>query len=121
LTRLFQDASPADHESLLEQFLATQKATRVEFDLAIRARAHMRKTAEPLLREQLTEPRVREHFNAMYGERVKVRFIQVANMHEVAEARRRIDAGEAFEQVAREMSRNAETAQSGGDLPPFSR
>src|SRR5690606_13358274 len=36
-------------------------------------------------------------------------------------ARKRVEAGEPFDQVARELSKNPQTAANGGTLPPISR
>jgi peptidyl-prolyl cis-trans isomerase D len=70
---------------------------------------------------KINDAALQEAFRELYGETVQVRHIQLANMQEVIEAKRRLAAGEPFAQVAQEMSRNARTANLGGELPPFSR
>ena len=57
----------------------------------------------------------------MYGERVRVKYIELQNMNEVLLAQRRLLNGDTFEQVARDMSHDPKTAPLGGELPPFSR
>jgi len=121
MQKMFADAAKEDYETLLEQFLAQQRISRPEFELVVETNAHLRKIAEPILAGKLTEQNLKEGFDAIYGETIEVRDIQVANLQEVAEARRRIAAGEPFEKVAREMSTDARTAPLGGALPPFSR
>lgn len=110
-----------DNEQLLEQFLTRQRISRAEFDLVIQTNTHLRKMAQPLLKGKITEANLREAFGVLYGENVKVRHIQVANLQEVAEVRRRLEAGESFEKVAMLLSRDKQTAALGGELPLFSR
>ncbi len=122
LAKMFKDASEEDHPALLQQFLGQQKLTPQEFDIVIATNAHLRKIAEPRLEGAITEEALQEMFRAQYGETVSVRHIQLSNLQEIAEAQRRLAAGEPFEQVAREMSRNDLTAPLGGEIqPPFSR
>jgi foldase protein PrsA len=110
-----------EEERLLAQFLALQRISQPEFELALQTGAHLRKIAQAQLKDRISEENLREAFSIEYGEKVRVRHIQVANLREAAEARRRIDAGEAFEQVARELSRNNLSRQLGGEIRPFSR
>lgn len=108
-----------DHEQLLEQLLTQQRVTRPEFELVLTTRAHLRKIAEGKIKD-IPEDTVRKMFEAEYGATVRVRHIQSSNAAELEGAKRRIDAGEPFEKVARETSRNARTAALGGELPRFS-
>lgn len=108
-----------DHEQLLEQLLTQQRVTRPEFELVLATRAHLRKIAEGEIKE-IPEDTVRKMFEAEYGATVRVRHIQSNNAAELEGAKRRIDAGEPFEKVAKETSRNARTAVLGGELPRFS-
>ncbi len=121
LANMFQEAPKEDYERLLEQFLAQQKLSRQQFDLVMRTNAWLRAMVEPMVEEKITEESLRQAFGALYGETVRVRHIQLANMQEIAIAQRRLAEGESFEKVAREQSRNARTAPLGGELPPFSR
>lgn len=121
ISRMFQDAPKEDYDRLLEQFLSQQNLSEEQFNLVMRTNAYLRAIVVPMVEERITEQSLRQAFGALYGETVRVRHIQLANMQEVAEAQRRLAAGEAFEDVARDLSRNARTAPLGGELPPFSR
>ncbi|HMB95532.1 MAG TPA: peptidyl-prolyl cis-trans isomerase, partial [Tepidisphaeraceae bacterium] len=119
--KMFQDADKSDYEQLFTQFLQQEHISRVEFDLVLATNANLRKVAEPLVKGKITDAALQEAFRQLYGETVQVRHIQLANMQEVIEAKRRLSTNEPFAQVAQEMSRNARTATLGGELPPFSR
>ncbi|MGB7160027.1 MAG: peptidylprolyl isomerase [Tepidisphaeraceae bacterium] len=121
LEKMFKDAPKEDYENLFEQFLTQQRSSRAEFDIVMRVNANLRKVAEPLIAGKISDENLKEAFNAMYGEKVQVRHIQASNLQEIQEARRRIEAGEPFAAVAREVSRNPRTAALGGILPEFSR
>jgi foldase protein PrsA len=121
LKKSFADAKEEEYPTLLTQLLQSQNRTRPEFDLVIETNAYLRKVAEPVTKGRITEEQVSEAFRALYGETVRVRHIELSNMTEVAEAKRRIASGEPFEQVARELSRNERTKNIGGAMRPFSR
>jgi parvulin-like peptidyl-prolyl isomerase len=108
-----------DHEQLLEQLLTQQRVTRPEFELVLKTNAYLRKMAEREVKE-IPEETVRKVFDAEYGASVRVRHIQASNPAKLEAAKRRIDAGEPFEKVAKEVSSNARTAALGGELPRFS-
>lgn len=110
-----------DHESMLSQALVRQNMTMAEFDLLMQANTHIRKIVEKQVAGKVTEENVREGFNNLYGENVRVRHIQCSNMVEIAQVQQRLAAGDSFEDVARALSRNAKTRGLGGELPPFSR
>lgn len=110
-----------DYESMLQQSLTRQNMTMTEFELLMQANTYIRKICEKATEGKITEDNVKEGFNALYGENVRVRLIQCSNMTEVAEAQRRLATGESFEAVATAMTRNAQTRHSGGLFPPFSR
>ncbi|HWB55235.1 MAG TPA: peptidyl-prolyl cis-trans isomerase [Tepidisphaeraceae bacterium] len=119
--KMFGGNAGPDADSLLDQFLQQQHISRPEFDLVIETNAYLRKLAEPMVSTTITEKDLKLAFAALYGETVKVRDIRLANPREVAEAKRRLASGESFQQVAHEMSRDPNTAQLGGEMPPFSR
>ncbi|HEV2292652.1 MAG TPA: peptidylprolyl isomerase [Tepidisphaeraceae bacterium] len=121
LDRMFRDAPEQDHANLFEQFLQQQNSSQAEFELVMATNAHLRKVAEPLLAGKISEENLKEAFGVIYGEKVQVRHIQGSNLQEIQEARRRIEAGEPFAAVARELSRNQRTGALGGLLPEFSR
>lgn len=108
-------------ESLLDQLLQQQGGTRTEFELIVETNANLRAIVLPPIRRQITEDNVEEAFGMIHGEKVRVRHIALTNLQEVAEAQRRLAAGEAFDKVAREMSRSPRSAALGGELAPFAR
>ena len=114
-----REQTTADHEQLLDQLLQQQKVTKPEFELVLKTNAYLRKMAEQEIKD-IPEDTVRKMFEAEYGATVRVRHIQSNNAAELEAAKRRIDAGEPFEKVAKEVSRNARTAALGGELPRFS-
>jgi parvulin-like peptidyl-prolyl isomerase len=121
LARMFKDSAPEDYDALLAQFMQQQRISAPEFAIVLETNTYLRKIAEPRLAGKVTDENVKEAFLQTYGETVKVRHIQCANLQEIAEAQRRIAAGESFEMVARAVSRNPRTASIGGELPSFSR
>lgn len=121
IAKMFQDADKKDYERLLEQFLSQQHVSRPEFDLVMQTNAYLRKIAEPLLKDKITEESLQQAYRTLYGENVQVRDIEVANLQEIAAVQRRLAAGDSFDKVAREMSRDPRTKPDGGLLPPFSR
>ena len=116
-----------DREALLDQYLvqqytqSKQYVTRQEFALVLEMNAYLRKIAEadPRLKNAITEEVLLKQFNATYGEKIVVRHIQCATIADITEARRRLQAGENFGEVARTMSTNKDTAPTGGAVPPF--
>jgi parvulin-like peptidyl-prolyl isomerase len=118
---MFPDADAAEYPRLLEQLLQQQRLTRGDFDMAMTVNAYLRKIATSMMTQPASEETLREAFNVLYGETVRVRHIAVSNMQEVGEAQKRLQAGVPFDAVAREMSRNPKTGPIGGELPPFSR
>jgi hypothetical protein len=121
LAKMFPDAEKTEIEPLFDQFLQQQHISKPEFELVLETNTYLRKIAEPLSKDKIGEANLQEAFRQLYGETVQVRHIQAGNMQEILEAKRRLAAGEAFEKVAADMSRNARTAPLGGELPPFSR
>lgn len=109
-----------DNERGLVQFLENQHITRTEFDIVTETNAYLHKLAEPMLKGKITDEQLKEAFGALYGETIKCRHIQCANLQEIQEAKRRLAAGEPFAKVATDMSRHPVSGPLGGALPPFS-
>lgn len=120
LALAFPDQKPEDYDNLLTQLLQQQRVSRAEFNIVMETNANLRALVKPVATAEITEDAIRNEFNALYGERVRIRHIALNNLQEVAEAQRRL-ATEPFEKVAREMSANRATAANGGELPPFAR
>lgn len=121
LNQMFPDADKTEYPRLLEQLLQTQRLTRGDFDMAMTVNAYLRAIAKSVMNTPPSDATLREAFNVLYGETVKVRHIAVSNMQEVSEAQKRLAAGVPFDAVARELSRNPKTGPLGGELPAFSR
>jgi parvulin-like peptidyl-prolyl isomerase len=121
IAKMFPDADKADFSRLLDQLLEQKHVSRAEFQLVIEANAYLRQMAMPLVKDKIDDEMLQQAFRQIYGETVQVRHIELARMEDVGEAQRRLAAGEPFEKVAREMSKNGHTAPLGGELPPFSR
>jgi foldase protein PrsA len=106
-------------EQLLDQLLQQQHVSKAEFNIVLEVNAYLRKIAGPKVNANITENAIRRQFNAMYGEKVVVHYIVCNNMSEVADVRRALATGQAFEDVARLRSRDRQSAATGGELPPF--
>jgi foldase protein PrsA len=121
----FEGAAKEDYPALLEQLLDKKGVSRVEFDMVVQTNSIIRKIAEPQvkaqMKDQITDEKLRQIFNAQYGETVVVRHIQCANPQEAEQVKARLAAGEKFETLVHTMSRNNITAPLDGELPPFSR
>jgi parvulin-like peptidyl-prolyl isomerase len=117
----FQDAPKEDYPNLLQQLLGKQGISRAEFDIVIETRAILRKIAEPELKDAITEEKLREAFNAMYGETAVVRHVQLSTPRDAEMARARLASGETFEAIVQTMSMNDKTRPLQGELPQFSR
>ncbi len=111
----------ADREAFLTQFLDNQHIDRVEFDIVLQINTYLRKIAEPQIADRITDAALHRAFGQMYGEKLRVLYIELNNMEEVGQAKRRLAAGDKFEDVARDMSHNRQSGALGGALPAFSR
>ncbi len=106
-------------EQLVQTVLAEKRISTAEFDLILRRNAYLRKIVEH--GETFSEAQYADEFQRAYGERVRVRHIQLATPAAVARVQERLNAGEAFETLARTHSANRASAQDGGLLEPFAR
>ena len=116
-----QEEMDKDNQSHLQQLLNQEHISPVEFALLMETNAAIRKIVEKQSAGKITEENIYEAFMMLYGENVRIRHIECANLQEITEAQRRLAAGQSFEKVARELSRNASTRELGGELRPFSR
>src|SRR2546430_16419194 len=84
--------------------------------------AWLYKIASIQVQGRVSDKDVEEAFKIKYGEKVKVRHIELRNMREVADALRRLtEDKQPFEKVAAEMSLDEKSRNFGGSLRPFSR
>lgn len=131
LEQMFPDIRGTNEEQLsvereraLDQFLAQPRQgevlrNRTEFDMVLETNAYLRRIVQKSLAGSITDEQVREEFDVQYGTSVRVRHMMFLNPQEAGVAQGRLAAGEPFDKVAREMSRNKETGPLGGLLPPF--
>jgi foldase protein PrsA len=115
----FPDAEASDYEQLLAQLLKQQNIPASQFEIILETNAYLRKIAEPLCRDKISEENIKQAFDLQYGTTVKIRDIKVANLSEANEVKRRLAAGADFAEVARQLSRDPQTAPLGGDWPAF--
>lgn len=113
------EATHANKLKALRTILQQRCVSMAEFRLSMERNAYLRKIVSQDLK--ISEATLREEFARTYGEKVRVRHIQIA-----ASDRKRLNdvltalaAGDPFEQVARRYSQNPQTAPQGGEMPPF--
>ena len=117
-----EGVTEADYPNLLDQLLARRQLSRAEFEVIVETNAVLRNVAEPGVRAALEdEETLRRAFNARYGEQAKVRVIAAETLAELAAARERVEAGEEFAAVARDVNRDPGLLRTGGELQPFTR
>lgn len=120
LRTAYRQAAKEDFPQLIQQIMRVQGLSRAEFDLAMRANAHLRRISETLVPD-FNEATLQQAFVYQYGEKVDVSDIAVSNLVEVAEVQAMLKEGKTFAEVARAKSRDKVTASMGGQLPPFSK
>lgn len=120
LKGFFPDAEQGDYDQLLAQLLKQQNITPPQWQILLETNAHLRKMAEPLCAGKISEDNIKQAFDLQYGGLVKIRDIQVSNIAEAQEVKRRLADNEKFEDVARALSKDPRTAGLGGDWPAFS-
>lgn len=113
------DLSPEETQQLLDQVLQQQHVTRSEFAIIMEINAYLRKIAKPQVISKISEAAVHAQFDATYGAKLVVRYIECANMQQVAAVRRDLAAGKSFQDVARQRNLDRLSAANGGELPPF--
>ena len=121
LAQRIRAAAQVEREQFLEQFLVERNVSATDFNITIEINTHLRKKAERLIEGYVTEERIRTAFGFQYGETVRTKYIKLPNMQQVTVAKRRLDAGDKFEDVARDMSSDRESGALGGETPAFSR
>ena len=115
----FPDAEAADYTQLLSQLLGKQNITASQWQLLLQINSRLRKIAEPMCRDRITDENLKQAFDVHYGALAKIRLIQISNMTEALTVQRRINGGEKFEDVARALSQDQRTAALGGEFPAF--
>ena len=120
LKGFFPDAETGDYDQLLAQLLKQQAITPPQWEILLETNAGLRKMAAPICAGKITDENIRQAFDVQYGGMVRIRDIQISNLAEAQEVKRRLTTGEKFEDVARTMSRDPRIAALGGEWPPFS-
>lgn len=104
--------------------LVKDMGSQAEFDKALAARGLTQETFTQTQRAQLIGNKVRDAVTAnvpQTAEQVRARHILVQTVDEAVRAARRIEGGESFDKVAKEVSKDPGTAKAGGDLGWFPR
>ena len=120
LKGFFPEAELGDYDQLLVQLLKQQGITQPQWEILLETNASLRKMAIPLCAGKITDDNIKQAFDVQYGGMARIRDIQISNIAEAQEVKRRLAAGEKFEDVARAMSRDPRIAALGGEWPPFS-
>ncbi len=122
-TQAEKDAFVAkEYARMMDQLLEMKRISKPEFALAMQTGAYLHKIAASQVEGKVSEKDVEEAFRIKYGEKVRVKHIQLRNPRDAAEALRRLtEDKQPFEQVAMEMSLDEQSKRFGGALRPFSR
>ena len=114
-------ASLSDDPDTAARLLDNLRVTRRLGDRRFSALLWRNAALRMLVRDDVTidEPLLRQAFEVNHGRRVQARLLTVASLADARSARRRIDRGEAFADVAADLSTDASAAR-GGLLPPIS-
>jgi parvulin-like peptidyl-prolyl isomerase len=111
-----------EYGRMLDQLLEMKRISKPEFALAMETGAWLYKIAQVQVKDKISDKDVEAAFKIKYGEKVRVRHIELRNMREVAVALRRLtEEKQTFEQVAAAMSMDEKSKAYGGSLRPFSR
>lgn len=105
-------------EKALDAVLAERNISTDEFAITLRRNAFLRKIVETNM--QIPESMIDLEYRRNFGERVRVRHIQLSSMAEVNRVLERIQQGENFGELASTFSTNATSARRGGMMAPFS-
>ncbi|MBL8880993.1 MAG: peptidylprolyl isomerase [Phycisphaerales bacterium] len=103
----------------LDTLLAQKGLSLAEFMVGMERNAHLRKVVESEIK--ISDDLLREEFSRTYGEKVQVRHIQIpaAEPRELTDVIEQLNQKREFADVARQLSRNPDTAAGGGELPAF--
>ncbi|MCW5879525.1 MAG: peptidylprolyl isomerase [Anaerolineae bacterium] len=115
--------SPDELTKSIDQ-LTKEMGGAAEFDKALSARGLTREQFLAEQRDQLLGNKVRDAVTKdvpQTVEQINARHILVQTVDEAVKAAKRVDGGEDFAKVAREVSKDPTTAKSGGDLGWFPR
>jgi foldase protein PrsA len=115
-TGAFPDTMPmSERRRTWTELLRNRGLTLDDFRQDLRVELLLRKLAER--RVQVTEEMIRARHEQLFGERLIVSWIVVANEMEAREVSRRLASGADFETLARQVSSDVGSASLGGRLP----
>ncbi len=114
-----EEATDSNKRQMLQQVLDERRISMAEFMIGMERNAHLRKLVDTDLR--ITEETLREQFERRFGARVVVRHIQIAQRDNrgLNQSLELLGRGSDFADVARQLSKNSETAARGGEMEPF--
>ncbi len=113
--------TPARREQMILDWTQSRDVSREELDIAMERQAILRKIAgTQISADDITEEMVQRAYRAEHGEKIKVQHIQFKNQREYDQIKRRLDAGERFEDLVADYSQNLATKSNQGRIPPFS-
>lgn len=115
------DQEAGQQQRVLQAVLARRGITMDEFRLLSRRNTYLRRIVEPIVERSITDEALKAEFDRLYGEKVQIRHIQLADGNQVLKAKQALDEGMDFAEAARKFSQNLETAGNGGELPAFSK
>lgn len=109
--------TPAQRERFIEELTRLRGWSRQELDFVMERQAILRKIAAGSV--ILTDDQLQIEYHRRYGEKVEVRHIQLSAARFCPQVSQRLDQGETFAALARELSQNYVTRETDGLMPPF--
>jgi len=103
---------------MLQQFLSEKNISVDEYLLGIERNVYLRKMVGEV---QVSDEEIQSEFERRYGRKAVVRHMALAEISLASEARRQLEEGGNFGELAELYSSNRSSAVLGGLLPPFSR
>jgi parvulin-like peptidyl-prolyl isomerase len=103
---------------VLDVILQQRGMSWEQYRLGTERSAYLRRICEADL--QITEEQLRQEFEVAYGERVRIRHIQISQPASATRIRRELNAGIDFAELVPKFNANPATAAAGGMLKPFS-
>jgi parvulin-like peptidyl-prolyl isomerase len=112
-----QPLTDDERRQALEYLLQEKGLSMTEFKIGMERNAHLRKLVEADLK--IDDAVLREEFGRLYGEKVEVRALQVADTNSLHEALNQLEKGADFAALAQRISQDPPTAQRGGLMDAF--
>ena len=106
-------------ERLLDEIIARRNVSRAEYRAVMTRNAYLRAIVEATM--SFTEAQLKEEYALAFGERVRIRHIQLPSLLDAERISANLARGADFTEQARDYSANLRTAPAGGLLPDFTR